>query len=87
VLGNSARSEVRDAHDFMCWNTGGPYLARTAGGAGWSFVEAQSSVDVLSHSPFWFDWHDTLMCRSTTTERRLRDGGVQLIGAVLPRFP
>jgi hypothetical protein len=43
---------VRTAHDFMCWNTGGPYLARTAGGAGWSFVEVQSSVDVLCHSPF-----------------------------------
>lgn len=35
----------------------GPY--RTAGGAGWSLVQVQASVDVACR----FDWHDTLMTR------------------------
>jgi hypothetical protein len=56
-------SSVRTHHDFMCWNTGGPYLAKTAGGAGWSYVQVQAWADVACHSPWWFDWHDSLMMR------------------------
>ena len=56
-------SSVRTSHDFMCWNTSGPYAARTAGGAGWTFVQIQAWVDVACHSPWWFDWHDSLMMR------------------------
>lgn len=51
------------SHDFLCWNSGGPYVARTAGGAGWSYVQVQVWVNVACHSPWWFDWHDTLMMR------------------------
>ncbi len=50
-------------HDFMCWNTGGPYVTRTAGGAGWTLVQVQVSVNVACHTPWWFDAHDTLMMR------------------------
>ena len=56
-------SSVRTSHDFMCWNTSGPYVAKTAGGAGWTFVQVQAWVDVACHSPWWFDWHDSLMMR------------------------
>lgn len=56
-------SSVRTSHDFMCWNTGGPYVAKTAGGAGWTYVQIQAWVDVACHSPYWFDWHDSLMMR------------------------
>jgi hypothetical protein len=51
------------SHDFMCWNSGGPYVARTAGGAGWTYVQVQVWVNVACHSPWWFNWHDTLMMR------------------------
>jgi hypothetical protein len=51
------------SHDFLCWNDGGPYVARTAGGVGWSYVQVQVWVNVACHSPWWFDWHDTLMMR------------------------
>lgn len=51
------------SHDFMCWNTGGPYVNRAAGGAGWTYVQVQVSVNVACHSPWWFNWHDTLMMR------------------------
>jgi len=56
-------SSVRTNHDFMCWNTSGPYAAKTAGGAGWTYVQVQAWVDVACHSPYWFDWHDSLMMR------------------------
>jgi hypothetical protein len=56
-------SDVRTSHDFMCWNTSGPHLAKTAGGAGWTLVQVQAWVDVACHSPWWFDWHDSLMMR------------------------
>jgi hypothetical protein len=56
-------SDVRTSHDFMCWNTSGPYLAKMAGGAGWTLVQVQAWVDVACHSPWWFDWHDSLMMR------------------------
>jgi hypothetical protein len=47
----------------LCWNSGGPYQARTYGGVGWSVVQVQTWVDVACHSPWWFDWNDTLMMR------------------------
>jgi hypothetical protein len=56
-------SSVRTDHDFLCWNSSGPYVAKTAGGAGWTWVQVQAWVDVACHSPWWFDWHDSLMMR------------------------
>jgi hypothetical protein len=56
-------SDVRTSHDFMCWNTSGPHVAKLAGGAGWTYVQVQAWVDVACHSPWWFDWHDSLMMR------------------------
>ena len=50
-------------HDFLCWNSGGPYVNRTAGGAGWTYVQVQVTVNVACHTPWWFDAHDTLMMR------------------------
>jgi hypothetical protein len=51
------------SHDFLCRVTGGPNTTRVAGGAGWSFVDVQSSVSYGCHSPWWFDFNDTLMMR------------------------
>jgi hypothetical protein len=56
-------SSVWTSHDFMCWNTSGPHVAKTAGGAGWTYVQVQAWVAVACHSPWWFDWHDSLMMR------------------------
>jgi hypothetical protein len=56
-------SDARTSHDFMCWNTSGPHVAKLAGGAGWTLVQVQAWVDVACHSPWWFDWHDSLMMR------------------------
>lgn len=56
-------SSVRTDHDVLCWNTSGPFAAKTAGGAGWTWVQVQAWVDVACHSPWWFDWHDSLMMR------------------------
>ena len=56
-------SSVRTDHDVLCWNTSGPFVTKTAGGAGWTWVQVQAWVDVACHSPWWFDWHDSLMMR------------------------
>jgi hypothetical protein len=56
-------SSAWTSHDYMCWNTSGPHVSKTAGGAGWTFVQVQAWVAVACHSPWWFDWHDTLMMR------------------------
>jgi hypothetical protein len=51
------------SHDWLCWNQGGPYQAKTFGGAGSWVVQVQVWVDVACHSPWWFNWNDTLMMR------------------------
>ncbi|MBA2360220.1 MAG: hypothetical protein H0V79_04645 [Actinobacteria bacterium] len=57
-------SAVRTSHDFACWTTGGPYVAKTYGGAGFGLVEVQAWAEVACHSPTgWPTWHDTLMLR------------------------
>jgi hypothetical protein len=57
-------SSAWTSHDFSCWSTNGPHIARTYGGAGWGMVEVQSWVEVACHSPsYWPTWHDTLMMR------------------------
>lgn len=57
-------STVRAAHDTICWTETGPFLAKTAGGAGYSFVEVQASAGVACHSSLYFiSFHDTLMMR------------------------
>jgi hypothetical protein len=51
-------------HDIACWTDGGPYVAKTYGGAGWGMVEIQAWAQVACHSPsYWPTWHDTLMMR------------------------
>jgi hypothetical protein len=58
-------SAVRTHHDTFCWNVDYPRLVKTAGGAGWTFVEVQTWVEVECASiPFsWPRYHDTLMMR------------------------
>jgi hypothetical protein len=57
-------STVRAAHDTICWTETGPFLAKTAGGAGYSFVEVQAWAGVACHSALYFiSFHDTLMMR------------------------
>jgi hypothetical protein len=52
------------SHDFSCWTTNGPHVAKTYGGAGWGMVEVQAWAEVACHSPsYWPTWHDTLMMR------------------------
>jgi hypothetical protein len=57
-------SSVWTSHDFACWTTNGPHVARTYGGAGWSLVEVQAWAEIACHSPsYWPTFHDTLMMR------------------------
>jgi hypothetical protein len=57
-------STARTAHDSICWTENGPHVAKTAGGAGYSFVEVQSWAGVACHSALYFiSFHDTLMLR------------------------
>lgn len=57
-------SSVRTSHDPICWNTSGPHVAKTAGGAYFSFVEVQAWTAVACHSPIYFvSFHDSLMMR------------------------
>jgi hypothetical protein len=57
-------SSAWTSHDFSCWTTNGPYVAKTYGGAGWGMVEVQAWAEVACHSPtYWLTWHDTLMMR------------------------
>ena len=57
-------SSVRTSHDTICWTESGPFLARTAGGAGSSFVEVQTWAGVACHSPVYFiSFHDSMMLR------------------------
>jgi hypothetical protein len=57
-------SSVWTSHDFACWTTNGPHVAKTYGGAGWSLVEVQAWAEIACHSPtYWPTWHDTLMMR------------------------
>jgi hypothetical protein len=57
-------SSVRTAHDSICWTETGPHLTKTAGGAGYSFVEVQAWAGVACHSALYFiSFHDTLMLR------------------------
>lgn len=57
-------SSVRTSHDTICWTSGGPFLAKTAGGAGHSFVEVQTWAGVSCHSPVYFvSFHDSMMLR------------------------
>ena len=61
----SSRSTARTSHDLFCENTSPPTVARTAGGAGFAFVEIQANVEAVCASvPFnWPKYHDTLMIR------------------------
>ena len=57
-------SSVRTSHDTICWTESGPFLAKTAGGAGHSFVEVQTWAGVACHSPVYFvSFHDSMMLR------------------------
>jgi len=57
-------STVRTHHDSICWTETGPYVAKTAGGAGYGFVEVQAWAGVACHSSLYFvSFHDTLMMR------------------------
>jgi len=57
-------SSVRTSHDTICWTESGPFLAKTAGGAGYSFVEVQAWAGVACHSPVYFvSFHDSIMLR------------------------
>jgi hypothetical protein len=49
--------------DFLCGCSSGPHVAKVAGGAGWSFVDVQAWASYACHSPWWFDWNDTLVQR------------------------
>jgi hypothetical protein len=49
--------------DFLCRCTSGPHVDKVAGGAGWSFVDVQAWASYACHSPWWFDWNDTLVMR------------------------
>jgi hypothetical protein len=49
--------------DFLCGCTSGPHVDKVAGGAGWSFVDVQAWASYACHSPWWFDWNDTLVMR------------------------
>ncbi|MGH3116822.1 MAG: hypothetical protein ACRDQ2_06850 [Gaiellales bacterium] len=58
-------SSVRTHHDFFCWNSSGPTLTRTFGGANYSVVEMQTWVAVTCASipSGWPNYNDTLMLR------------------------
>jgi hypothetical protein len=49
--------------DFLCACSSGPHVDKVAGGAGWSFVDVQAWASYACHSPWWFDWNDTLVMR------------------------
>ncbi len=69
-------STVRTSHDSVCWTESGPFLAKTAGGAGYSFVEVQTWAGVACHSPIYFvSFHDSLMMRV----RYYPSGGYQTV--------
>ena len=61
----SSRSTARTSHDLFCENVHPETVDRTAGGAGFLFVEIQANVEVVCASiPFnWPKYHDTLMMR------------------------
>lgn len=57
-------STVRTAHDSICWTETGPFVQKTAGGAGYGLVEVQAWAGVACHSSLYFiSFHDTLMMR------------------------
>jgi hypothetical protein len=57
-------SSVRTSHDAICWTESGPFLAKMAGGAGYSFVEVQTWAGTACHSPLYFvSFHDSMMLR------------------------
>lgn len=57
-------STARTAHDSICWTESGPFLAKTAGGAGYGVVEVQAWAGIACHSPVYFiSFHDSLMMR------------------------
>lgn len=57
-------SSVRTDHDSICWTETGPFVQKTAGGAGYGFVEVQAWAGVACHSSLYFiSFHDTLMMR------------------------
>jgi hypothetical protein len=69
-------STVRTSHDAVCWTESGPFVAKTAGGAGFSFVEVQAWAGVACHSPIYFvSFHDSLMMRV----RYYPNGGYQTV--------
>ena len=51
------------SHDFLCHLNSGPHTARVAGGLGWSWVDVQAWATYGCHSPWWFEWNDTLLQR------------------------
>ena len=67
-------SSVRTHHDTFCGNSSGPYVTKTAGGTGNTFVDVQAWVEIecASIPTNWPRYHDTLMMRM----RYLPDGRV-----------
>jgi hypothetical protein len=67
-------SSVRTHHDTFCGNSSGPYVTKTAGGTGNTFVDVQAWVEIecASIPSNWPKYHDTLMMRM----RYLPDGRV-----------
>lgn len=50
-------------HDTFCHSTNGPFLQKTAGGAGWPWVEVQVWVEIecASIPTNWPKYHDSMM--------------------------
>ena len=48
--------------DFLC-SASDLWWGKVGGGAGWTFVDVQAQANFACHSPWWFDWHDSLMQR------------------------
>ena len=67
-------SSSRTHHDTFCGNSSGPYVTKTAGGTGNTFVDVQAWVEIECGSipTNWPKYHDTLMMRM----RYLPDGRV-----------
>lgn len=59
---NYRDSSAWPSQDFTC-DPRNLWWGKVGGGAGWWFVDVQAQADFACDSPFWFDWHDTLMQR------------------------
>jgi hypothetical protein len=59
---NYRDSAAWTGQDFTC-DPRNLWAGKVGGGAGWWFVDVQAQSDFACDSPWWFDWHDTLMQR------------------------